>query len=315
LTALGVGLPYFQDLPPDLYRGGAVDFVEVTPEVLCRERRGGALDLLPDKLASAKEACGALPIVVHGVELSIGSAHGWNAAYLDLLDRFQACWPFRWHSEHLGFQTIPGADAHSLNTGVPLPLPATIEAAELVAERSAAIARRYGVPFLLENAAHYLLELPSDPEIGDDVGLMNAILDRGGCLQLLDLHNVWCNALNHGHDPFAAIDRMRLDRVAEIHIAGGSWHDGFWMDAHDSRVPEPVWELLEYTLPLSAASCSKCWKNISLVSAPTQSSTSSPARVPSGSAADPLGAIAHVPDRHADRAWPDGACRRARRFG
>jgi hypothetical protein len=42
---------------------------------------------------------------------------------------------------------------------------------------------------------------------------------------------------------------MRLDRVAEIHIAGGSWHDGFWMDAHDSRVPEPVWDLLEYTLP------------------------------------------------------------------
>jgi uncharacterized protein (UPF0276 family) len=78
---------------------------------------------------------------------------------------------------------------------------------------------------------------------------MNAIIDRGGCLQLLDLHNVWCNALNHGHDPFAAIDRMRLDRVAEIHIAGGSWHDGFWMDAHDSRVPEPVWDLLEYTLP------------------------------------------------------------------
>jgi uncharacterized protein len=249
LTTLGIGLPYFQDLPPEIYRGGAIDFVEVTPEVLCRERRGGALDLLPDKLAVARETCGALPVVVHGVELSIGSAHGCNAAYLDLLDRFQASWPFLWHSEHLGFQTIAGEDAHSLNTGVPLPLPATREAAELVADRSAVIAQRYGVPFLLENAAHYLPDLPSDPEIGDDVGLMNAILDRGGCLQLLDLHNVWCNALNHRHDPFATIDRMRLDRVAEIHIAGGSWHDGFWMDAHDSRVPEPVWDLLEYTLP------------------------------------------------------------------
>jgi uncharacterized protein (UPF0276 family) len=42
---------------------------------------------------------------------------------------------------------------------------------------------------------------------------------------------------------------MRLDRVGEIHVAGGSWQDGFWMDAHDSRVPEPVWELLEYALP------------------------------------------------------------------
>jgi uncharacterized protein len=248
LPALGIGLPFHGQLPPEIYSGGVIDFVEVTPEVFCRERRGNALELLPDRVAHAREICAALPMVVHGVELSIGSAHGCNTAYLDMLDRFQACWPFLWHSEHLGFQTI-GEDAHTLNTGVPLPMPATVEAAELVAGRSATIVARYGVPFLLENAAHYLPDMPSDPEIGDDAGLMNAICDRGGCLQLLDLHNVWCNAVNHHHDPFTVIDRMRLERVGEIHVAGGSWHEGLWMDAHDSCVPEQVWELLEYTLP------------------------------------------------------------------
>jgi uncharacterized protein len=248
LTALGIGLPWLQRLPAEIYRDGLVDFVEVTPEVLCRERRSGTLELLPDRLAQAQETCGALPIVAHGVELSIGSAHGCNLAYLDLLDRFQRAWPFRWHSEHLGFQTI-GEDAHTLNTGVPLPMPATREAAQLVAERSAAMLDRYGVPFLLENAAHYLPDLPSDPEIGDEIGLLNAICEQSGCLQLLDLHNIWCNAVNHHHDPYAAIDRIRLDRVGEIHVAGGCWQEGFWTDAHDSRVPEPVWELLEYTLP------------------------------------------------------------------
>lgn len=247
MKPLGVGLPYFEDQPPELYR--AVDFVEITPESLCRERRGGALELLPDKLARARETCGALPIVVHGVELSIGSAHSWNGCYIDLLDRFQAQWRFEWHSEHLAYQTIPGSDAHSIDTGVPLPLPPTREAAELVASRSSAIERRYGVPFLLENPAHYLAGLPSDPEIGDDAGLMNAILDGCGCGQLLDLHNVWCNAINHHHDPYAAIDRFRLDRVVEIHVAGGTWAEGYWTDAHDSRVPEPVWDLLAYTLP------------------------------------------------------------------
>jgi uncharacterized protein (UPF0276 family) len=248
LRALGIGLPYFEGLPPAIYRDGTVDFVEITPEVLCRERRGGMLELLPERVARAQETCGALPMVAHGVELSIGSAHGCNAAYLDMLERLQACWTFLWHSEHLGFQTI-GEDAHTLSTGVPLPMPATLEAVQLVAERSATIGRRFGVPFLLENAAHYLQDMPSDPEIGDDVGLMNAICEQGNCLHLLDLHNVWCNAVNHRHDPHAAIDRMRLDRVGEIHIAGGSWRDGFWMDAHNSRVPEQVWRLLEYTLP------------------------------------------------------------------
>ena len=42
---------------------------------------------------------------------------------------------------------------------------------------------------------------------------------------------------------------MPLDRVVEIHLAGGRWEEGFWMDAHDSLVPRPVWELLEYALP------------------------------------------------------------------
>src|SRR5262249_34326672 len=251
---LGVGAPYFGSLPPEFYENDRLDFVEITPETLCRERRDGrtvAIDLVTDQVDRAQRPCGSLPIVVHGVELSIGSAHSCNHAYLEMLDSFQTRWPFVWHSEHLGFQTIPGEDAATLNVGVPLPLPATQEAVCLVAERAQAIGRRYGVPFLLENPAHYLTALPVDPEIGDEGGLMRAITDRGGCFQLLDLHNVYCNAVNHGLDAFGIVDRMPLHQVVEIHVAGGSWRDGFWMDAHDGTVPEPVWALLEYTLPRS----------------------------------------------------------------
>ena len=251
MNALGIGLPYIDSLPARIYRPGLIDFVEVTPETLCRERRSGRLQLLPDKLKAAQDACANLPIVVHGVELSIGSAHGANNTYLQLLDEFQSIWPFSWHSEHLGFHTILGEDAHTLNVGVPLPMPPTEEAADLVAQRSQVIQHRYGVPFLLENAAYYLTDLPTDPSISDEVGLMNAILDRSPCMHLLDLHNVWCNAINHKHDAFSMIDRMRLDRVGELHIAGGSWDDGFYTDAHNNSVPKQVWTLLDYTLPLT----------------------------------------------------------------
>jgi uncharacterized protein (UPF0276 family) len=165
-----------------------------------------------------------------------------------MLDSFQTMWPFVWHSEHLGFQTIPGEDGAVFEVGVPLPVPPTREAAATIGSRAAAICRRYRVPFLLENPAYYIADLPSDEDIGDDIGLMKAIMDCSPCLMLLDLHNVYCNAVNHGIDPFAAIDRTPLDRVVEIHVAGGAWHDGFRMDGHNSRVPEPVWELLEYTL-------------------------------------------------------------------
>lgn len=249
---LGVGLPYFGSLPAELYQCGAMDFVEITPETICRQHPAGTaieLEIVPRQMEKARSTCAGLPIVVHGVELSIGSAHGWNSAYLDMLDAFQKAWPFLWHSEHLGFQTFRGDDGSTQEVGVPLPLPPTSEAADLVARRSVMILERYGVPFLLENPAYYLPDPPGDPEIGDDIGLMRRILQRSGSLQLLDLHNVYCNAVNHHFDPFAAVDRMPLEAVAEIHIAGGSWDGGFWMDAHDGRVPEPVWDLLEYTLP------------------------------------------------------------------
>jgi len=250
--SLGIGLPYFASLPPDVYRSRLVDFVEVTPETISREqgKKGrAAITLVPDQLERAQKTCAGLPMVVHGVELSIGSAHGWNSAYLDMLDTFQSTWSFIWHSEHLGFQTVLDDEGTSVEVGVPLPLPATEEAMRVVAERCTAIRCRYGVPFLLENPAYYVTGLPADPELRDDAGLMCAITEHSECYQLLDLHNVYCNAVNHQLDPRAIIKRMPLDRVVEIHVAGGSWHNGIYMDAHDGRVPDVVWELLDYTLP------------------------------------------------------------------
>ncbi|HEU4435745.1 MAG TPA: DUF692 family protein, partial [Pyrinomonadaceae bacterium] len=79
----------------------------------------------------------------------------------------------------------------------------------------------------------------------------NAFVEKSGCYLLLDLHNLYCNAVNHHFDARDVINTLPLDRVIELHVAGGSWRDGFWMDAHDGRVPEPVWELLEYVLPIA----------------------------------------------------------------
>jgi uncharacterized protein (UPF0276 family) len=254
IQPLGIGFPYFAALPADLYRSGLAAFVEITPETLCRQQTNGSavqIEILPDQLATAQETCAGLPVVVHGVELSIGSAHGLNNAYLNMLDSFQKEWPFVWHSEHLGFQTIAGDNNARLEIGVPLPMPSTVEAVELVAERSANILKRYDVPFLLENPAHYFSNLPADPEIGNEYRFLSAFTEKSGCYLLLDLHNLYCNAVNHHFDARDVIDSLPLDRVIEIHVAGGSWRDGFWMDAHDGRVPEPVWELLEYVLPIA----------------------------------------------------------------
>lgn len=249
---LGIGFNYFASLPESVYDTGLLDFVEVSPEMLCGQRRdaqGTHLALIPARLERARRTCANLPMTVHGVELSIGSAHGWNAAYVPMLDALQTEWPFLWHSEHLSFQTFADASGEEVAIGTPLPLPMTREAADLVATRASELLERYRVPFLLENPAHYLDCLPCDDGIDDEFALMNRITSSSGCGQLLDLHNLYCNALNRRFDAFAAVERFDLSRVVEIHIAGGSWHAGYWMDAHDGVPPEPVWDLLEHTLP------------------------------------------------------------------
>jgi uncharacterized protein (UPF0276 family) len=254
MAPLGTGFPYMPSLPEGMYREGLFDFVEITPEPLCWERLIGntvVMELAPGKLHRAQDVCGDLPIVIHGVQLSIGSAHGWNNAYLDMLEQLREVWPFQWHSEHLSFQTIAGDDGSTLEIGMPLPLPNTLEAAELIVERCQLISQRFAPPFLLENPAHYLEDrLDANGEaINDEIDLMNWITRNSPAGQLLDLHNLYCNALNRGFDPYAALDKLNLDKVGEIHLAGGSWRDGFCMDAHDSIVPEPVWEMLDYVLP------------------------------------------------------------------
>jgi uncharacterized protein (UPF0276 family) len=247
---MGIGFGCASMLPDALYTRDLLDFVEITPEIFHRETiEDGRRTLVPDRsFDAARRRCEGLPIVVHGVELSIGSAHGMFEPCLRMMDRMCGEWPFAWYSEHLHFQTFLDADGREVSAGVPLPLPPTEEAARLVAARAAAIRDRYGVPFLLENTAYYLPDLPADPEIGDEFGLMDRIEALSGCHRLLDLHNLYCNALNFGFDPKAALARIPLDRVLEIHIAGGSWCEGFYMDGHDGRVPGPVWELLELAL-------------------------------------------------------------------
>jgi uncharacterized protein (UPF0276 family) len=201
----------------------------------------------PARLEQALRDTEGVPVVVHGLGLSIGSAHGWNAAYLELLDAVHAARPFDWHSEHLGFLTVE-TPRGELNVGTPLPMPLTEESLELLAPRGAALARRYGVPFLLENLTWYLPGLPSEGG-RDEVAFLNDFVERSGCGLLLDLYNLHCNAVNQGFDALEALGRLRLDRVVQVHVAGGETHDGFLMDVHSQVVPEPVWELLEWLVP------------------------------------------------------------------
>lgn len=249
---LGVGITYLGNAAAAMrVAQELVDFFELNPDLLAREVGHGLSRRLipqPALVERALRDTAGRPVVVHGLGLSIGSAHGWDTGYLALLDAVRERWSFAWHSEHLGFMVVPTPDGEELHTGIPLPLPFTEESLALLVPRGAALTQRYGVPFLLENLTYYLPDLPSEGG-RDEIAFLNDFAGRSGCGLLFDLYNFHCNAVNLGFDAREALSRVRLDRIVQVHVAGGGSHDGFLMDVHSTVVPEPVWALLEWLVP------------------------------------------------------------------
>ncbi|WP_165777496.1 DUF692 domain-containing protein [Amycolatopsis antarctica] len=245
----GVGmsfLPSRPDLVTELLP--SADYVEMGPELFARATGDERIAFDTEAAEAALRLAGDLPVVLHGLELSIGSAHGWNEVALHCLDRFLELREVLWHSEHLNFLNTTAADGSVIELGLPMPLPFTAECAELVATRADLVMDRYGMMFLLENPANYLPDLPRDPG-WDEPAFLTAITERSRGGLLLDLYNLWTNCVNHRLDPQELLARMPLDRVVEIHVAGGEERDGLLLDSHSAAVPDPVWRMLETVVP------------------------------------------------------------------
>lgn len=117
---------------------------------------------------------------------------------------------------------------------------------ERVAERASALQALYGVPLAHENAAYYVACVGSEMR---EAEFLARLVERAGTHLHLDLHNVYTNSVNHGgFDAWDYLGTIPLDRVIAIHLAGGSQYDGVYHDWHDSRVPEPVWDMLQHVL-------------------------------------------------------------------
>ena len=70
------------------------------------------------------------------------------------------------------------------------------------------------------------------------------LVERTGVSLVLDIANVYANALNRGRDPWTELERLPLDRIAYCHIAGGTVRGGIYHDTHTEPVPDEVLELL-----------------------------------------------------------------------
>jgi uncharacterized protein (UPF0276 family) len=176
-------------------------------------------------------------IVPHGLDLSLGSAAGLDARYLErVAGVVEAARPPYW-SEHIAFTRAGGRAIGHL-----APLPYTHEALDVLCRNIATVRAEIGVPLILENIA-----CPFDIPHADmaEAEFLERLVERSGCGLLLDVANLHYNALNRGRDARDLLDTYPLHAVVQCHLAGGHRSGGEWLDSHAFPVPEPVWDLFE----------------------------------------------------------------------
>lgn len=234
-TLGGVGLGLRWDFLEEVLEAPPADvaFFEVSPENYLG--RGG---YYPAALARIAEQ---YPIVTHGLTLSIGAVDEPDAAYLSALKAEVARLRSPWHSDHLCFSSSGTRMLHEL-----LPLKFSRENARRVAERARKMEDLLERPFALENITYYVH--PGQPELSE-LAFFREVLAQSNARLLLDVNNAYVNAQNHGTDARELIAGLPLDRVAEIHVAGHeALPDGMLLDTHGEPIPDPVLELLEWTV-------------------------------------------------------------------
>ena len=182
-----------------------------------------------------------IPVQLHGVGLGLASVCAVDTARLDKMARLiEHVRPEGW-SEHLAFVRAAGIEIGHL--AMPPRSARTIEQTVRNVEAARAIT---GTAPALENIATLF-----DPPMSTytEADWTRQILGAANAPLLLDLHNLYANAVNAGRDPLADLAAFPLERVRCVHLSGGMWisHDGGerrLLDDHVHSPPDAVFELL-----------------------------------------------------------------------
>lgn len=183
-----------------------------------------------------------VPLYLHGVAMGLASSIPVEQKRLDAMARLvNAVEPEGW-SEHLAFVRAGGVEIGHLAAP-----PRTNEVIEGTLANIAAATRTIGALPQLENIAT-LISPPASTM--NEAAWTTQIIRLSGAPLMLDLHNLYANAVNFGESPQALLASMPLDRVQCVHLSGGVWIDEpgtgkkRLLDDHIHDVPDEVFALL-----------------------------------------------------------------------
>lgn len=230
ISRLGVGLGYRELLDKKIFDNrDKIDFLEIVTEAFFHGVRS------IEKLSRLRDN---FLVVPHGVCLSIGSPKV-DMEHLRSVKKICDILKSQYYSDHLCITKIPG-----LSTGHLTPLWYTQKNLKIVIDNVRFVQDYLQLPLVLENISYHFTLPNAELTFSEFVSFL---VEETGCGILLDLANVTVNTHNHGYDPFVFIENIPIDKVVQVHLAGGVIKkDGYLVDSHNREVSEKTWLLLEY---------------------------------------------------------------------
>src|SRR5262245_7550529 len=183
--------------------------------------------------------------LLHGVGFPVGGGCPPNPAQLPpLLEMIAALAP-SWMSEHLAFNRAD--DRHgAFQTGFLLPPLQTRAGADAAVASIRSVADRLPIPFAVEHGVSYLRRREDEWPDGD---FLASVTEGADCGIVLDLHNGWTNHRNGRQDLDEFLAQLPLERIWEVHLAGGMEYEGYWLDAHSGEIPAEVLAIAREVIP------------------------------------------------------------------
>lgn len=233
---VGVGLraAHFEEA---LSSHEGIDFVEVHAEN--HFAPGGISRALLERVSQA------LPVSLHGTGAGLASKVPVPKAHLQRLRALVELTQPLFVSDHVA-QTWFEEGCQVRHAGDLLPVAFNQASLRHLVDNVTRVQDHLGRPILIENLAQYVRFSQSDmPE----VEFLARACERTGCGLLLDLNNLYVNALNDGESAPEITVRRWIDAfppefVMELHLAGSSVRSGeLVIDDHAQPVSEAVWSL------------------------------------------------------------------------
>lgn len=229
-----VGIGFRKDFAAALLESHAIQpaFIEVAPENWIGI--GGYWKKL------FRQALEQYPLFTHGLSLSIGSPDELDLLFLQKIKDFLRESNAQLYSEHLSYSKCDNAHLYDL-----LPIPFTMDAVRHVSQRIRTVQDFLERKIAIEIVSYYT---PVAPEM-EEIDFINAILAEADCDLLLDVNNIYVNSFNHQYDARTFIDRLPMERVRYIHMAGHEQVAGdLIIDTHGEAIIDPVYELFAYAM-------------------------------------------------------------------